>query len=186
MVDSVSLFKLEFQALVLSCCCVTHGMDQISNHTSVFAAQRNGSFYHSRNKCTLTFHKFPVLHSAQFWHGNVSSCRELWIQWGNSLLLFHILNHFTKTRVMNCLPKVQDVLWHSDLRPIQRLKTSLAATGLWWIISWNSIWDNINKFFYLEPTLLPLKWTPMSQSLEISQLQPYWWQLYLRSFNFPP
>lgn len=51
--DSVSLFKLEFQELALSCCWAGHGMDQISNHTSFSSTQRNGTFYHSCNKTIL-------------------------------------------------------------------------------------------------------------------------------------
>lgn len=45
---------------------------------------------------------------------NLSSYQELWIQCGNNLLLFQNVSNFTKDRLMNCLPKVTDMLWQSD------------------------------------------------------------------------
>lgn len=136
MLDSVSLSKLESQELVLSCCCAGLGMDQISNHTTFSSTQRNGAFYHSCNKTILWLFiniQFSIDTVLAWGHFKLSRIvNPVW-----KLVLFHKANHCTKTRVMNCLTKVRHVLWQSDLRPIKRFKTSLAATELFWIVSWN-------------------------------------------------
>lgn len=121
--------------LLLNCCCVIHGMGQIINHASVSTSRANGT---SKSEF---WHFIDFQFSIAWEPFNLSAYQDLWVQCGDHLFIFQNINCSTKARVMNCLLKLRicfsSQTWVQQDLLIQRLKTSLAAAEIYWIISLN-------------------------------------------------